>query len=266
MMSAENDHTAGPRVPGRVEGKVALVTGGASGLGEAMVRLLVAHGARVVIADVADAAGRALAAEIGESGTKARFVPLDVTDEAAWERAMDETLAWAGKLSVLVNNAGIALPGDMEMSFADWRRTLAVNLDGTFLGTRAAIRAMTLSGEPGSIINISSTMGMSAEPTTAAYSASKGGVRNLTKAAAVHCAARKLPIRVNSVHPGMCVTPLVQAYLDQHPDQLAPQISAHPIGHLGEPNDIAYGVLYLASDESKFMLGSELVIDGGYLM
>jgi NAD(P)-dependent dehydrogenase (short-subunit alcohol dehydrogenase family) len=109
-------------------------------------------------------------------------------------------------------------------------------------------------------------MGMSAEPTTAAYSASKGGVRNLTKAAAVHCAARKLPIRVNSVHPGMCVTPLVQAYLDQHPDQLAPQISAHPIGHLGEPNDIAYGVLYLASDESKFMLGSELVIDGGYLM
>lgn len=264
-MQIERERAEG-RFPGRVEGKVALVTGGASGLGEAMVRLLVAHGARVAIADVSTAQGEALAAEIGENGTKARFVYLDVMDEAGWDRAMEQTLAWAGKLNVLVNNAGIALPGDMEMAFADWRRTMAVNLDGTFLGTRAAIRTMAPNGEPGSIINISSTMGMSAEPTTAAYSASKGGVRNLTKAAAVHCATHKLPIRVNSVHPGMCVTPLVRGYLEQHPDQLAPQIAAHPIGHLGEPNDIAYGVLYLASDESKFMLGSELVIDGGYLI
>lgn len=251
---------------GRVQGKVAFVTGGASGLGEAMVRLLVAEGARVMIADLSDAQGEALAEEIGEGGTKAKFIHLDVSDEAGWDRAMDATLAWSGKLNVLVNNAGIALPGDMEMPFETWRKTLSVNLDGTFLGTRAAIRTMIKSGEPGSIINISSTQGMTAEPTTAAYSASKGGVRNLTKAAAVHCATHKLPIRVNSVHPGMCVTPLVQCYLDEHPDQLAPQIAAHPIGHLGEPKDIAYGVLYLASDESKFMLGSELVIDGGYLM
>ncbi len=107
---------------------------------------------------------------------------------------------------------------------------------------------------------------MTSGTNTAAHSARKGGGPNLTKAAAVHCATKKLPIRVNSVHPGMCVTPLVQSYLDEHPDQLAPQIAAHPIGHLGEPNDIAYGVLYLASDESKFMLGSELVIDGGYLI
>lgn len=251
---------------GRVEGKVAFVTGGASGLGEAMVRLLVAEGARVVIADLSQERGEAIAAEIGEGGKKAKFVHLDVVDEAAWDRAMDETVAWAGKLNVLVNNAGIALPGDMEMEFSLWRKMLAVNLDGTFLGTRAAIRTITRCGEVGSIINISSTQGMTAEPTTAAYSASKGGVRNLTKAAAVHCATKKLPIRVNSVHPGMCVTPLVKSYLDEHPDQLAPQIAAHPIGHLGEPDDIAYGVLYLASDESKFMLGSELVIDGGYLI
>ncbi len=251
---------------GRVAGKVAFVTGGASGLGEAMVRLLVAEGARVVVADLSQQQGQALVNEIGEGGTKALFVPLDVSDEAGWDRAMQDTLAWAGKLNVLVNNAGIALPGDMNMPFDTWRKTLSVNLDGTFLGTRAAIRAISQCGQNGSIINISSTQGMTAEPTTVAYSASKGGVRNLTKAAAVHCATHKLPIRVNSVHPGMCITPLVQQYFDAHPDQLAPQIAAHPIGHLGEPNDIAYGVLFLASDESKFMLGSELVIDGGYLI
>lgn len=251
---------------GRVQGKVAFVSGGASGLGEAMVRLLVKEGARVVVADINEAQGQALVAEISGASGSALFVQLDVSDEAAWDRAMDETISWAGKLNVLVNNAGVAISGDMDMSFADWRKTMSINLDGCFLGTRAAIRTMTLNGEPGSIINVSSTMGMTAEPTTAAYSASKGGVRNLTKAAAVHCATKKLPIRVNSIHPGMCLTPLVRGYLEQHPEALAPQIASHPIGRLGEPDDIAYGVLYLASDESKFMLGSELVIDGGYLM
>ncbi len=140
---------------GRVEGKVAFVTGGASGLGEAMVRLLVAEGARVVIADLSRDRGEAIAAEIGEGGAKARFIELDVVDEAGWGRAMDETVAWAGKLNVLVNNAGIALPGDMEMEFTLWRKMLAVNLDGTFLGTRAAIRTITRCGEAGSLLNIS---------------------------------------------------------------------------------------------------------------
>lgn len=251
---------------GRVAGKVAFVTGGASGLGEAMARLLVAEGAQVVIADVSLENGEALATALGDDGRKAIFVPLDVTDEMAWDRSMERTLAHFGKLNILVNNAGIAPPGDMEMPFDLWRTTLSVNLDGTFLGTRAAIRTIKLCGEPGSIINVSSTMGMTAEPTTAAYSASKGGVRNLTKAAAVHCAHHKLPIRVNSIHPGMCLTPLVRNYLADHPEMVASQIASHPIGHLGEPEDIAYGVLYLASDESKFVLGSELVIDGGYLM
>jgi 3(or 17)beta-hydroxysteroid dehydrogenase len=251
---------------GRVNGKVAFVTGGASGLGEAMVRLLVEEGARVVLADVDAARGEAIVSEIGEGGQKAFFLDLDVTDEGAWDRAMEETLQRFGKLNVLVNNAGIAPTGDMEMPFALWRKTLAVNLDGVFLGTRAAIRTISKCGERGSIINVSSTMGMSAEPTTAAYSASKGGVRNFTKAAAVYCADKKLPIRVNSIHPGMCLTPLVKNYFDANPQEMEPQLARHPIGYLGEPIDIAYGVVFLASDESKFMLGSELVIDGGYLI
>lgn len=251
---------------GRVSGKVALVTGGASGLGEAMVRLLAAEGAQVVVADVNREGGEALVRAVGERGGEGFFVELDVTSEQQWDQAIEATLARFGKLHVLVNNAGIAPVGDMEMDYALWKRVMAVNLDGTFLGTRAAIRAMTRCGVAGSIINISSTMAMVAEPTTAAYSASKGGVRSLTKAAAMHCAANKLTIRINSVHPGMCVTPLVRQYLEANPDKLQPQVDSHPIGHLGEAEDIAYGVLFLASDESKFMLGSELVIDGGYLM
>jgi len=170
-----------------------------------------------------------------------------------------------GKLNILVNNAGIAPEGDMEMSFELWRKGMSVNLDGTFLGTRAGIRAMRSSGEPGSIINISSTMAMTAFPTTAAYSASKGGVRSLTKAAAMYCGAHRLPIRVNSIHPGMCVTPLVAGYYENNPEALQAQIDMHPIGHLGTAEDIAEGVLYLASEASRFVLGSELVIDGGFL-
>lgn len=262
---ARHMYKGGLIIAGRVQGKVALVTGGASGFGEAIVRMLVAEGARVVLADISVERGEAIVRELG-GDTYAKFVQLDVSDEAGWDAAMEVTIGWAGKLNVLVNNAGIALPGDMEMSFEVWRKTISVNLDGTFLGTRAAIRTIARNGEPGSIINIASTMGKTAEPTTAAYSASKGGVRNLTKAAAVHCATHKLPIRVNSIYPGMCETPLVLSYLDAHPEERDAQIARHPIGHLGEPNDIAYGVLYLASDESKFMLGSELVIDGGYLM
>jgi len=251
---------------GRVKGKVALVTGGASGLGEAMVTLLVQEGARVAVADVDRAGAERLAEQLNADGGQALAVALDVASEAQWEEAMEQVLAHFGKLNVLVNNAGIAPSGDMEMSFEDWRRVMSINLDGTFLGCRAAIRAMRGNGEPGSIINISSVMAMVGQPTTAAYSASKGGVRSLTKAAAIYCAKQRLPIRVNSIHPGTCITPLVQAYYDsQPPELLQAQIDRHPIGQLGEALDIAQGVLYLASEESKFMLGSELVIDGGLL-
>ncbi len=251
------------RKSGRVAGKVALVTGAASGLGEAIARMLASEGAAVVVADINEDAGRATAEDIGQQDGKAVFERLDVTEEAVWDEIVGKILARFGKLNILVNNAGIAPVGDMDMSFDLWRKVMAVNLDSVFLGTRAAIRAMGMNG--GSIINMSSTMGFVAESTTAAYSASKGGVRLLTKAAALHCSAKRLPVRVNSVHPGMCVTPLVRAYLDVHPGAEEAQIANHPIGHLGDPKDIAYGVLYLASDESSFSTGTELVIDGGFL-
>jgi 3(or 17)beta-hydroxysteroid dehydrogenase len=249
---------------GRLAGKAALITGAASGLGEAMAQLFAREGAAVMVADI-DARGEAVVAAITAAGGRAHYHSLDVTNEAAWDSAIAAILAAFGRLDILVNNAGIAPVGDMDMEFALWRKVMAVNLDSVFLGTRAGIRAMSAGGWRGSIINLSSTMGYVAEPTTAAYSASKGGVRLLTKAAAMHCAAKKIPVRINSLHPGMCVTPLVQGYLDTHPGAEAAQIANHPIGHLGTPEDIAYGALYLASDESKFSTGSELVIDGGYL-
>jgi NAD(P)-dependent dehydrogenase (short-subunit alcohol dehydrogenase family) len=251
---------------GRVSGKVALVSGAASGLGEAMALLLAREGAQIVVADIAVAAGEELVERIREEGGDALFVRLDVSVEADWDEAMEQLLARYGRLDILVNNAGIAPVGDMEMDFALWRKVMSVNLDGTFLGTRAGIRAMRHSGVRGSIVNVSSVMAMVGNATTAAYSASKGGVRSLTKAAAMYCAAHKLPIRVNSIHPGMCITPLVSAYFADHPEALQGQIDSHPIGHLGTAEDVARGVLYLASDESGFMLGSELVIDGGFLM
>ena len=251
--------------PGRVAGKVALVTGGASGLGEATALLLAEEGARVLVCDIDDENGRRVAAAISNLGGEAAYHRLDVANEQAWDTAMAAVLEQFGRLDILVNNAGIAPVGDMDMSFDLWRKVIAVNLDGVFLGTRAAIRTMAKGGWAGSIVNLSSTMGYVAEPTTAAYSASKGGVRLLTKAAAMHCSAKKLPIRVNSVHPGMCLTPLVEAYFADHPEALEPQIASHPIGHLGKPKDVAYGILYLASDEAAFSTGTELQVDGGYL-
>ena len=260
------NHPSDRRRKGRVAGKVALVTGAASGIGAAIATLLAAEGARVVVADIEPVQGEAVVADIRSGGGEALFVELDVTQESAWQRAMNTVRKHYAQLHVLVNNAGIAPPGSMTMSFDLWRKVLSVNLDGTFLGTKYAIQAMRETLAEGSIINISSVMAMVGQPTTAAYSASKGGVRSLTKAAAVYCAAEKLPIRVNSIHPGTCLTPLVAGHYAAQPGQaLKDQIARHPIGHLGQPSDIAYGALYLASDESRFVLGSELVIDGGLL-
>lgn len=250
---------------GRVAGKVALVTGAASGLGEAIARLLAREGAAVVVADIDDRRGDAVATSIVADGGQATYLPLDVTQEMSWENAMREVLRRHRSLHILVNNAGIAPAGSMTMSFELWRKVMSINLDGTFLGTKHAIQTMRSIGATGSIINISSVMAMVGQPTTAAYSASKGGVRSLTKAAAVYCAAERLPIRVNSIHPGTCTTPLVENFYASQPEALAQQIARHPFGHLGEPDDIAFGVLYLASDEAKFLLGTELVIDGGLL-
>jgi NAD(P)-dependent dehydrogenase (short-subunit alcohol dehydrogenase family) len=249
----------------RVAGKVAIVTGAASGLGEAIAVLLAEQGARVAVADVDENLGAQVVDKIIAKGCDAIYVPLDVTQEFAWRQAIDRVMAHFGKLNVLVNNAGIAPFGSLDMSFELWRKVISINLDGTFLGTKYAVPAMALSGEPGSIVNISSIMAMVGNASTVAYSASKGGIRSLTKAAAMYCMERKFPIRVNSVHPGMCMTPLVGKFYEPQPEALQAQIAKYPIGHLGEPTDIAYGVLYLASDESKFVLGSELVIDGGFL-
>jgi NAD(P)-dependent dehydrogenase (short-subunit alcohol dehydrogenase family) len=248
--------------------KVVLITGAGSGLGEAMARRLAQEGALVVASDIDFAAVQGVVASIVASGGHAEAEHQDVTDEARWTALVDAVLARHGHLDVLVNNAGIALTGSAEdTTLADWQRTQRVNLDAVFLGTREAIRAMKTRG--GSIVNISSIEGIVGEPLTAAYNASKGGVRIFTKSAALHCAAEGYGIRVNSVHPGFILTPMVENALAGMPAEQAAAFHARiidsiPVRAMGEPRDIANGVLFLASDESRYMTGTELVIDGGY--
>ncbi|MFT4134949.1 glucose 1-dehydrogenase [Microbacterium sp.] len=251
----------------RVEGKVAIVTGGAKGIGESTARILAAEGASVVITDLDAEAGQSVAASIDPSGEKTLFIRQDVSDEAAWGDVIAQTLAKFGKLDVLVNNAGVGVTGSAEdTTLEQWRFVQSINLDAVFLGTRAAIGAMKDSGG-GSIINLASIEGIIGDPNLAAYNASKGGVRIFTKSAALHCAKTGTGIRVNSVHPGYIWTPMVEAVAGEGGDQDAGRKaleSLHPIGRLGRPEEIAYGILFLASDESSFMTGAELVIDGGY--
>ncbi|UPT64676.1 MAG: glucose 1-dehydrogenase [Hyphomonadaceae bacterium JAD_PAG50586_4] len=251
---------------GRVAGKVALVTGGGLGLGRATAQMLAREGAKVVVTDVKDVEGARVADEIVDAGGEAMFLHHDVAKEADWDRVVRATVERFGGLQILVNNAGVALSGDVEhTTLEQWRWLMSINLDGVFLGTKRAIEAMKPAG--GSIINLSSIEGLIGDANLAAYNASKGGVRIFTKSAALYCAKAGLNIRVNSVHPGYISTPMVEALLAQQPDAAAAKAfvaSLHPVNHLGEPDDIAYGVLYLASDESKFVTGAELVIDGGY--
>lgn len=251
----------------RVENKVALVTGGGLGLGRACAILLAREGAKVMVTDLKEREGRATAEEIVEAGGEAMFMRQDVASEADWDAVSAAILHRFGRLDILVNNAGIALGGSVEATTLEqWRALMAVNLDGVFLGTQRAIAAMKETGG-GSIINLSSIEGLIGDANLAAYNASKGGVRIFSKSAALHCAKAGYKIRVNSVHPGYVWTPMVENYLAAQPDPEAAKAfvaGLHPLGHLGEPDDIAYGVLYLASDESKFVTGAELVIDGGY--
>jgi len=250
---------------GRVEGKVALVTGAASGLGAAAARRLAAEGASVMLTDVSADAGRAVADEIIAAGGRAAFCNHDVTSEAEWERAVAATAERFGSLNVLVNNAGVVgLHALMTHEYEAWRRILAVNLDGVFLGLRHAGPAISAAGG-GSVINISSIMGKVGFPGSAAYCASKGGVALLTKAAALEWAP--LGIRVNSVHPGFIDTPMVSNALQEmgNVNEVRDMIiSRHALGRLGVPSEIGDAVVFLASDESSFMTGSELVVDGGY--
>tara|TARA_R110001592_G_scaffold363248_4_gene682205 strand:+ start:56892 stop:57653 length:762 start_codon:yes stop_codon:yes gene_type:complete len=250
----------------RVQGKVALVTGGGSGLGEAMSIRLAEEGATVVVSDINESAAQRVAGAIGGD---AIALHQDVTDEKRWTEILADIVERFGKLDVLVNNAGIALVGTVEdTTLADWRLTTSINLDAVFVGTREAIKVMK-SGS-GSIINISSIEGIIGEQKVAAYNASKAGVRNFTKSAALHCCAENYSIRVNSVHPGFIDTAMVSGAVETMSEVDGEAFTSRivgniPMGHMGEPLDIANGVLFLASDESKYMTGSELVIDGGYI-
>jgi NAD(P)-dependent dehydrogenase (short-subunit alcohol dehydrogenase family) len=250
----------------RVKDKVALVTGGGAGIGEATCIRLAEEGAVVVVSDIDEASAARVAGAIGGGAWSAG---QDVTDEARWRELIDEIMERHGRLDILVNNAGIALIGTAEDgTLDDWRRTQNVNLDAVFLGTREAIRAMK--GGSGSIINISSIEGIIGEQKAAAYNASKGGVRIFTKSAALHCATEGYDIRVNSVHPGFIGTAMVSDAVAgmAEADGVAFQeriLASIPMGRMGEPGDIANGVLFLASDESGYMTGSELVIDGGFI-
>ena len=251
---------------GRLQGKIALITGGARGLGEAMGRAMAAEGAAVALTDLLEEEGKRVAADLTEQGHKAMFLQQDVTDEARWDAVVAEVSDRFGGLNVLVNNAGIAAVGAIdEASFADWRRTQAVNLDSVFLGCRAGVRYMKDQGG-GSIINISSIEGIVGNAVLAAYNASKGGVRLLTKSAAVRCAEAGFGVRVNSIHPGFVMTAMVSEGFADAPPEMADQVIAMtPMKRFGTPEEIAAGAVFLASDESAFMTGSELVIDGGVI-
>ena len=247
----------------RLAGKVALISGGARGMGAAEARLFVREGARVVIGDVLEADGREVETAIRAKGGECIFVRLDVTSETDWQRAVALAEERFGALHVLVNNAGIgAVLSRVEDTAAEaWDQVMAVNAKGVFLGTRAAIPAMRRAGG-GSIVNISSQLGLvGMDNISPQYPASKGAVRLLTKVTALQYA--KEGIRVNSVHPGPVVTPMTEA---RRRDPATRQLmtSRIPMGRYGEADEIAYGVLYLASDESSWTTGSELVIDGGW--
>ena len=260
---------------GRVQGKVALVTGGASGIGRACALLLGKEDATVIVTDVQDDMGQDTAGKIKQDGGDAMYLNHNVTDEDAWIRVIGEIRSCYGKLHVLVNNAGIAVAGPVtDMSLADWRRQQAINLDGVFLGTKHALPLMRESGG-GSIINMSSLAGLKGAAGLSGYCATKGGVRLFTKAVALECAAAKDKVRVNSVHPGIIETPIWGAIAEGMPGEAlsatranAPDLDALstmivPMGVKGLPEDIAEGVLYLASDASRYVTGTELVIDGG---
>ncbi|MFO8239803.1 MAG: glucose 1-dehydrogenase [Dissulfuribacterales bacterium] len=251
----------------RLEGCVAVVTGGARGIGKAVCELFAEHGAKTAVTDILNEEGRKLAGEIKDRGGEAEFFHLDTSREKQVKEVMSQVNDKFGGIQVLVNNAGISGPNKPthEIELEEWQRLIDINLNGVFLCTKHVIPYMK-QGKGGSIINLSSIYGIISAPDLPAYHASKGAVRLMSKTDALLYAADK--IRVNSIHPGYIWTPLVEDLARKSPEGLEEfrrKLDAlHPIGHVGEPMDIAYGALYLASAESKFVTGSELVIDGGY--
>ncbi|OBV12120.1 glucose 1-dehydrogenase [Erythrobacter dokdonensis] len=251
---------------GRVEGKVVLLTGGAMGLGKASAKALLAEGARVIITDIDEAAGRATASELG-----CGFLPQDVTDWTRWQAIIAEVEQAHGRLDVLVNNAAITVFGSvMDISPEDFRRCYTVDVDSIFMGCKAAIPLMARhkewDGGGGSIVNFSSAAGNKPSPDLAAYNSAKAAVAMLTKSIALWCAREQNGIRVNSVQPGTILTPNVESVIQGTPDPEATRAAfsvAQPIGRMGEVDDIAHLVVYLASDESRFATGAPFIVDGG---
>lgn len=251
---------------GRVDNKVAIVTGAAKGIGRATAELLAREGAQVAVTDVDDDAGHDVVAAIRAAGATARYWHLDVSQEAAVKRVIDAIAEAFGGIDVLVNNAGISgvdAPTH-EVSEDEWDQVMAINVKGVFFCTKHAIPHLKRR-ERASIINLSSVYGIVSAPDIPPYHASKGAVRLMTKTDALTYARDQ--IRVNSVHPGFIWTPMVEEYLEEQGDVEAARAAtakAHPLGHIGEPDDVAHAILYLAADESKFVTGAEFVIDGGY--
>ena len=245
---------------GRLEGKVAIITGAAKGLGEADARVFAREGATVILTDVDQENGERVASEIGDA---AEFQQQDVRDEAGWEKLIDDVVSKHGKLDILVNNAGVVKPGTIETQTEDeYRFVMAVSADATFFGCKHAVRAMKETGG-GSIINMASIASVQGEPIVAAYAAAKGAVESLTRSVAVHSANNGYNIRCNSVHPAGILTPMVEnigADLVGR-DDLRPNSEGPAPSQLGEPDDIANTVLFLASDESKFINGAAIRVD-----
>ncbi|MBM3959984.1 MAG: glucose 1-dehydrogenase [SAR202 cluster bacterium] len=247
---------------GRLEGKVALVSGGARGIGAACASFFAREGAAVVIGDLLEKEGASTADQIVRSGGRARFERMDVTAEADWDRAIATASRNYGRLDILVNNAGIAIarPSFFEVTPSDWEKTMAVNSTGVFLGARAVAPLMK-ERRSGSIVNISSISGLVGISASAGYAASKGAVRVFTKYLAIQLAP--FNVRANSIHPGVVRTDLTAKSLADAA-AMKRNLELHPLGRVGQPEDIAAGALYLASDESSWVTGAELVIDGGY--
>ena len=245
----------------RLEGKVALISGGARGQGAVEARMFAEEGASVVIGDILDDQGRQTEAELQELGYNVTYIHLDVTSESDWGAAVQAAISTYGKLDILLNNAGILIRKNIEETTEeDWDRIFSINAKGVFLGTKAAIPAMRENGG-GSIINISSTAGLVGSPNgSASYTATKGAVRLFTKSTAIQHAREG--IRCNSIHPGPIETDMIADTLND-PANMALRMQRLPLGRVGKPSEIAYGAIYLASDESSFVTGSEVVIDGG---
>ena len=252
---------------GRVTGKIAIVSGAAAGIGRATALRLAEEGAKICLGDIDRTGAESCAADIRARGGEAFPLALDVAEEADWRRIINATVERFGGLDILVNNAGIAFAAGLEETTTEqWRRIMAVNVDSVFFGCKFALPAMRESGG-GAIVNISSILGLVGSPVQAAYGATKGAVRLFTKGVALECAEAGWNIRVNSVHPAYIRTPMVERYAETW-GSLKKGLEAlgdlHPIGRVGEAEEVANAVLYLASDEAKFVTGAELLIDGGY--